>query len=164
MTESVIVPIEQNENENAIQTLIVAKERHQITDLARLDPAQIDEILRGYYLQAAEQKLILMVNLWVRELVGPQTSGVFEWRSTAITGDVQTVVVYDSNTGTTKATVGNLVVLSNEIAGRELLRPGQWLHRLHDAYRQREATIRHTEEIEAGRVAQKTILDFVADV
>ena len=164
MTESVIVPIEPNDNENAIQALIVAKQEQKIEDLARLDPAQIDELLRGYYLQAAEQKLILMVNLWVREMVGPQTSGVFEWRSTAITGDVQTVVAYDSNTGTTKATVGNLVVLSNEIAGRELLRPGQWLHRLHDAYRQRQATIRHTEEIEAGRAAQKTILDFVADV
>ena len=164
MTESVIVPIEQNENEIAIQALILAKQEQKIEDLARLDPAQIDEILRGYYLQAVQQKLILMVNLWVRELVGPQTSGVFEWRSIAITGDVQTVVIYDSNTGTTKGTVGNLVVLSNEIAGRELLRPGQWLHRLHDAYRQRQATIRHTEEIEAGRAAQKTILDFVADV
>lgn len=164
MSETELVPIEPNANENAIQGLIVAKEKHRIEDLAQLDSAQIDEILRGYYLQAADQKLILLINLWIRELVGPQTSGVFEWRSTAITGDVQTVVVYDSNTGTTKATVGNLVVLSNEIAGRELLRPGQWLHRLHDAYRQRQATRRHTQEIEAGRVAQKTILDFVADV
>jgi len=164
MKEAEVVQIQPNENENAIQALIVAKQGRGIEDLARLDPAQIDEILRGYYLQAVDQKLILMVNLWIRELVGPQTSGVFEWRSTAITGDVPTVVIYDSNTGTTKGTVGNLVVLSNEIAGRELLRPGQWLHRLHDAYRQRQATQRHTEEIEVSRAAQKTILDFVADV
>lgn len=163
-SDTEIVLIQRPEQEQAIEALIAARQAYSMEELAVMQ-GSTDEILHRFYLEAAERKLIRLVNLWVRALAGgPNPAGVWEWRLVAITGDVPTVVAYDGRSGTTRATVGDLVVLTNEIPGKEILQPGQWLLRLRAAYIQQMAGVRHTQEIAESQTREKKVLDFLADV
>ncbi|TXH50675.1 MAG: hypothetical protein E6Q97_20000 [Desulfurellales bacterium] len=160
-----IVLVSRPDQDQAIASLIEAKRGYSLEQLALLSPAQTDEILRDWYNQAADRKLIRLINLWVRALVGdPTPAGVWSWRTVEAAGDVPTVVTYDGAAGTTRATVGALVVLSNEIAGREVLRPGQWIYRLRDAYLQDQARKRQAHAAEENRVAEAKVMDFLTEV
>ncbi len=159
-----IVLIQRPQQDQAIQDLIATRQGYSLEQLAAFSPAQIDEVLRQFYLQAADKKLIRLINLWVRSLVGAPNGGIWEFRSVAITGDVPTIVRYDGTSGTTRATVGGLLVLSNEIPGREVLRPGNWILQLRDAYVQHQASARHEFEVAENRQAEAKVLDFLADV
>lgn len=164
MSEEIVL-VARPDQEQVIASLIEAKRGYSLEQLAVLSPAQTDEVLRDWYNQAADRKLIRLINLWVRALVGdPTPAGVYEWRAVEAAGDVPTVVAYDARGGTTRATVGQLVVLSNEIAGREVLRPGQWIYRLRDAYTQQQARKRQAFAAEENRIAEGKALDFLADV
>lgn len=164
-SDTEIVVIERREEEQAIEALILAKQNYTVEQLVRMPEDQTDEILHQFYLQARDARLIRLINLWVRALAGSApANGIFEWRSVAITGDVPTVVVYDSRTGTTRATVGDSVVLNNEIAGREFLQPGNWLRKLRAAYIEKMAGIEHAQEIDRSRRHEQKITDFLTDV
>ena len=159
-----IVLIERPEQEQAIGALVAAKRAYSLEELARMEPVQIDEVLRQFYLQAVDRKVIRLINLWVRALAPATSAGVHEWRSVAVAGDVPTVVSYDLRSGTTRAMVGDLVVLSNEVPGRELMRPGDWLYRLRDAYQLHQAGVRHAQEVAIDQEAGRKVTDFLAEV
>ena len=163
MPNEEIVLVTRPDQDQAIAGLIEAKQAYTVEQLAVLSPAQTDEILRGWYLEASERKLIRLINLWVRSLAGePTNAGLWEWRFGG--GDSVIVVGYDGRTGVTRASVGGLAVLDNEAPGREVFRPGQWLYRLRDAYIEQQARKRQAFEVEENRAAEKKVVDFLTEV
>lgn len=157
---SEIIPIAQDPHGAEITALISLKNSVTITDLAA-QPDRIDSLLAEYYRQASQKGLIVLINTAIRALGIEAPAGVFEWQSS---NGRNIHCRYNSAAGTTIIAVGGLVVLSNERPEAMILRPGEWMHYLNDAYRTRQREQAWQVEVEAQRTNEGKLNDFLADV
>lgn len=144
-------------HEEAIAALVLAKRERTPESLIRLNSDDRDQIKRADYLKAAENGVVLLFALAIKRLSGATQGNVYVWTSGATTAK------YDAGTATLRVTVGDLVVLSDELPGREVMIPGQWCYALHDAYRtliaredaeRRQASLRRAGEQIAEMTAE----------
>jgi len=145
-------------HEEAITGLVLAKRERTPESLIRLSSDDRDRIKREDYLRAADSGLILFFALALSRLGESGDSRAWVWKSNAITAK------YDAGTASFRVTVGNILVLSDEVPGREVMIPGQWCFAIHDAYKDmlaREAAARRQDSM---RRSGEQIAEMTAEV
>lgn len=160
MTDNQIIPIERDSQEQAITAMILSKRAQNLAQLARR-PGMVDDLLRGYYEQAQQQGVLIMINTAIKTLGQQAPPGVWEWHSV---NGTSLKARYNASTGITTVIVGELTVLTNENPHACQLVPGEWLHHLRDCYAQRERELAWQIEIEKTRQDTQKVADFLTDV
>lgn len=145
-------------HEEAISGLVLAKRERTPESLIRLSSDDRDQIKREDYLRAADSGLILFFALALSRLGEERQARVWTWTSGATTAK------YDAGTASFRVTVGNILVLSDELPGREVMIPGQWMFSIHDAYKELLAREEAARRQDSMRRAGEQIAEMTAEV
>lgn len=145
-------------HEEAISGLVLAKRERTPESLIRLSSDDRDQIKRADYIRAADSGLILFFALALSRLGEERQARVWTWTSGATTAK------YDAGTASFRVTVGNILVLSDELPGREVMIPGQWCFAIHDAYRELLAREDAARRQDSMRRAGEQIAEMTAEV
>lgn len=148
----------QSHEEAAIEALVLAKRDRTPESLIRLNADDREALKRTDYLRAAENGVPLLFALAIRRLGTCGEGKVWTWQSGAITAK------YDEGAATLRVTVGDVLAMSDELPGREVMIPGQWCFTLHDAYQQALAREDAERRQASTRRAAKQIDELTADI
>lgn len=145
--------------EQVIESLVLAKRERSALSLVQLNADDRERMLRADYLTASDAGLILFFNLAL-QMIGEKSPSAKSWTWTK--GSLR--ASYDADAMITIVSVGDVVVLSNEMPGRERLIAGQWMHTIYDA----AMAVDTRKQSEASRAAlrqgSEQINDMLADV
>lgn len=158
-----LVPIPPHETEQQINQLVERRSWYGIRELSK--PGEALEAARGMYLEAHRGGLILRLTLAIQALGQLVEPGLFRWQLPFSPG-LDLIAVHNANNGTTVVRVGELVVLSDETPGQELLRPGagKWLKQMSAEYDAHLAKAEWASRTQQQKQVAKEINEFLADV
>jgi hypothetical protein len=130
-----------------------------------LSATQLRAEARSLYQYAVSQKILLEINLVIKQLgTRDSTTNQYQWEHEVNGMPLQ--AFYDCEHATTFITVNKLVVLSNTRAGHEALFPGagNWLRLFRERFRQIESERGWREDLLERQEREDLILKFQAPV
>lgn len=150
--------------QEAFTALVVQKQSLNPAEVVKWQPAQYVQQYRDWYYQASAAGLIVQINLAIRACGVEASPGQYHWEFQHATEPTITAR-HDATAGTTRITVGNVVVLDNATADREILNPGEyWQNALGSAYRAKLAAQQHAQTKEREKLQESFAADFLTRV
>jgi len=155
MSDVEIVPVQPADIDKSLTVLVEAR-REMLPKLPGLGVDELRAVYRWFYLKAVNEHWLTIINLVIRQ-ANVMRDEKPSWHQSTFGLTIN--ASYDPATGATVVLVNDLKVFSNERAGEELCIPGQWMHRMRDAYTQ---ALLH-REWEVGLQTEKVRTDLIMD-